>query len=122
MKPNDYVDELLKTIEAQGEELPEDVEGAINDLLVNLDENDASVPWYKAPFCKHGKFSKTATFVTLANVLVITSFILGWFQGTVLGPWTVPAFDVGAGGGLLLIVNGTYVANRLASARENGGG
>jgi len=34
----------------------------------------------------------------------------------------VPAFDAEAAGMLLLIVNGTYVANRLASNRENGNG
>ena len=119
---NNYVDELIKSIDAQGEELPEEVEGAINDLLANIDENDASVPWYKAPFFKNGHFSKTATFATIANVLVLAAYVLSLFKGTALGPWTVPAFDTEAAAALLLIVNGTYVANRLAANREHGDG
>ena len=105
-----YVDELLKAVDTQSEDLPEEVEGAINDLLVNIDENDASVPWYKAPFA------------TVANVLVLAAYVLSLFKGTVIGPWTVPEFDATAAFAIMGIANGTYVVNRLASAKENGGG
>jgi len=102
-----YVDKLLEVTQ-NADELPGEVEGAINDVLAHA---DSPVSWYKAPFFKDGSFSKTATFATFANVLVLVSFVLGWFQGTDLGPWTIPAFDSGASAVLLGLANGTYVIN-----------
>jgi hypothetical protein len=113
-----YVDKLTE-IAQNADELPEEVEGAINEVLAHVDD---PVPWYKALVFKNGKFSKTAMFATIANFLVLGAYVLSFFQGTVLGRWTVPAFDAEAAGMLLVIVNGTYVANRLASNRENGNG
>ena len=117
------VDKLI-TIVNKADELPSEVEGAMNDLLASIEKQD--VAWYKAPFFKNGEFSKTALFATLANVLVLTAYVLSWFQGTNvdlgIGTWTLPAFDTGAAAAILAIVNGTYIGNRLASAKENGNG
>ncbi len=66
-------------------------------------------------FYKDGEFSKTGTFVTIANVLVLTSYTIGWFAGTSieLGDTTIliPAFDSAAALAVLSIVNGTYLSN-----------
>ena len=109
----------LADIVHNADDVPDDVVGAINDVLADAGD---PVPWYQAPFCKNGRFSKTATFATVVNVLVIASYVLGWSKGTELGPWTVPAFDVTASAAIMALANGTYVANRLASGRENGNG
>lgn len=109
-----YVDKLMEVAQ-NADELPEEVEGAINEVLAHA---DAPVPWYKAPFFRNGQFSKTAMFVTIANVLVLAAYVLSLFKGTQLGGWTVPEFDVPASAALLAIVNGTYVLNH----RGNGDG
>ena len=92
------VDKLI-TIVNKADELPSEVEGAMNDLLASIEKQD--VAWYKAPFFKNGEFSKTALFATLANVLVLVAYVLSWFAGAQftigsLGTWTVPPFDTGA--------------------------
>jgi len=101
--------ELLERAQDLVEDLPEPVESAINELMTAVDGD--KIAWWKRPFFKDGEFSKTAMFATIANFLVLFSFVLGWFQGTELGPWTVPAFDTSAAVALMAIANGTYVAN-----------
>ena len=115
---NKQLDRLVDIVH-NADEIPDEVAGAINDVLAHAGDR---VPWYKAPFFKNGEFSKTATFATVVNVLVIISYVLGWFKGTELGPWTVPAFDVAASAAIMALANGTYVVNRLASGKENGNG
>lgn len=116
-----YIDKLIDVVQ-NADELPEEVEGAINDVLAHA---DAPVPWYKAPFFKNGKFSKTAAFATIANLMVLMAYFLSWFQGSEvslgLGTWTLPAFDTGAAAALLAIVNGTYVVNNGIKAKNVGG-
>lgn len=109
-----YIDKLIEVVQ-NADEIPEDIEGAINDVLAHA---DGIVPWYKALFFKNGQFSKTATFATIINVLVIASFVLGWFKGTELGPWTIPAFDVTAGAAMLALANGSYLANNHIKTKE----
>jgi len=109
-----YLNKLAEIMHAT-EGVPEVVVGAVNDVLAG-----AKTPWYKALVYKNGEFSKTALFATLANVLVLIAYVLSWFQGTEVGTWTLPAFDTGAAAAILAIVNGTYIGNRLASAKENG--
>ena len=102
-----YADKLIEIVH-NADELPEEVEGAIQDVLEHVGD---PVPWYKAPFFKNGRFSKTATFATIANVLVLAAYVLSLFAGTEIGGWTVPTFDTGAAAAILAIVNGTYVLN-----------
>jgi hypothetical protein len=107
-----YADKLTEVVH-NADELPEAVEGAINDVLAHVGD---PVPWYKAPFFKNGRFSKTATFATIANVLVLVAYVLSWFAGSQIvfgdwGTWTIPVFDTGAAAAILAIVNGTYVVN-----------
>ena len=121
------VDKLI-TVVNKADELPSEVEGAMNDLLASIEQQD--VAWYKAPFFKNGEFSKTAMFATLANVLVLVAYVLSWFAGAQItfdgwGTWTVPAFDTGAAAAILAIVNGTYIGNSMVTnaavaAKENG--
>jgi len=77
----------------------------------------------KAFFMKNGNFSKTATFATLGNTLVLVAYVLSWFSGTTLvlgtvGTVTLPAFDVGAAAALLGILNGTYLGNNAIKAKN----
>jgi len=115
-----YLNKLAEIMHAT-EGVPEVVVGAVNDVLAA-----AKTPWYKALVYKNGEFSKTALFATLANILVLIAYVLSWFQGANvdlgIGTWTLPAFDTGAAAAILAIVNGTYIGNRLASAKENGNG
>lgn len=111
---NKTLDRLLAAVD--GKDVPEAVVAAVNELLAT------KAPWYRALFGQGGEFSKTATFATLANVLVLAAYVMSWFQGTVLGPWTVPAFDVAASAALLAIANGTYVGNNVVKKMGEGGG
>jgi hypothetical protein len=118
------IDKLIAVVD-RADELPAEVQGAMNDLLASIGKRD--VPWYKAPFFKNGEFSKTALFATLANMLVLIAYVLSWFAGAQLtigslGTWTIPPFDTGAAAAILAIVNGTYIGNRLAAGKENGNG
>ena len=108
-----YADRLLEAAQ-NADELPEEVEGAINDVL---DHADVPVQWYKAPFFKNGQFSKTATFATVANIMVLAFYALSFFQGLTIGrgelTWTLQPFDVEAAVAILTIVNGTYLGNNF---------
>ena len=78
----------------------------------------------KAFFYKDGSFSKTATFATVANILFLGSFVLGFFAGMEVDlmdmQWIVPEFNDKAGWGLLAIVNGTYIGNNMVKVKANG--
>jgi len=115
MKAKELAEKFTKILE-DVKDMPEEVEKAIGNLMGNV-KDDEKVPWYKAPFFKDGKFSKTAMFATIVNVLVITSYIMGWFKGTELGPWTVPAFDSSASFAIMAMANGTYVVNNQIKKR-----
>lgn len=120
-----HIDKLVDIVDRQ-DELPEDVESAINDLLSAVDD-DTKVPAWKAPFYKDGKFSKTAAFTTVANVIVLLAyFIQSFFTGSTLDlgffTWTIPAFDVAAAAAILAVCNGTYVGNNLVKVKASGHG
>ena len=72
----------------------------------------------KAFFHKNGQFSKTATFATVANVLVLTNyFCMSWLTGAEVDlsfiKFTVPAFDAASAGMILGLLNGTYLGNNM---------
>jgi len=77
----------------------------------------------KAFFFHDGRFSKTATFATLGDTLVLFAYVLSWAAGTEIhlgdvATFKLPAFDAGAAVALLSILNGTYVANNLIKSRS----
>jgi len=70
----------------------------------------------KGFFLRDGRFSKTAAFAVIGNVLVLVNYaLLSWFAGASFDvTWvkgTIPAFDAGAAATILGLLNGTYVAN-----------
>jgi hypothetical protein len=72
----------------------------------------------KALFFKDGKFSKTATFAVLGNVLVLGNYaLLSWFAGAAVDlswiKFTVPAFDVSAAAAILGLLNSSYLGNNF---------
>lgn len=72
---------------------------------------------WKAFFAKNGKFSKTATFATIANVMVLGAYALSLVRGAEVFGWTIPEFDAVAAAAILAIVNGTYVGNKFAEPK-----
>ena len=110
------LDKLVDLVH-NADEMPDEVAGAINDVLAHADD---PVPWYKALFFKNGKFSKTAMFASIVNLLVIVSFVLGWFKGTQVGPWVIPAFDATAGFALMAMADGAYLINNQIKAKNGG--
>jgi len=118
MNSKQAADKLVKAVASAKKELPAEVQTAVNDVLATV----KGPGWWKAPFFTDGRFSKTAMFATLANVLVLVAYVLSWFQGSTFGPWTVPAFDTGAAAAILAIVNGTYVGNKFATKVDGGDG
>ncbi len=79
---------------------------------------------WKAFFYKNGSFSKTATFATVANILVLGSFVLGFFAGMEVNffdlEWIVPEFNDKAAWSILAITNGTYIGNNMVKVKANG--
>lgn len=78
----------------------------------------------KAFFMKDGEFSKTASFATLANMLVLVAYVLSWFAGSEITFFTgqqlmIPAFDEGAALSLLGILNGTYLGNNVIKYKKD---
>jgi hypothetical protein len=108
------IDKLIDVVDKQ-DELPEEVEGAINDLMDSFE--DKGVPWWKAPFFKGGKFSKTATFATVAYVITLVWYGLSMFatgEPVDLGWITLPGvqkLDPTLTVAVLGIASGTYLTN-----------
>lgn len=109
------VDKLIDVVDKQNE-LPEEVEGAINDLMAQI-EDAGKVAWWKKPFFKNGEFSKTATFATIAYVITLFWYALSIFATgepiTVAG-LQLPAIrplDPTLAVAVLGIASGTYLTN-----------
>jgi hypothetical protein len=108
------IDKLIDVVDKQ-DELPEEVEGAINDLLESF--QDKGVSWWKAPFFKGGKFSKTATFATIAYVITLFWYGLSMFatgEPVVIAGVSLPAInplDPTLTVAVLGIASGTYLTN-----------
>ena len=103
-------------------EVPDEVTKAADDIRSDISKT-TKVGW-RAFFYKDGQFSKTATFVTMANSLILLSFVLSFFQGNVINlglfEWSVPGFDAGAAAAVGSIFNLTYVGNNAVKAYANG--
>jgi hypothetical protein len=120
------VEKLIDVVD-RTDEMPDEVHGAINDLLDSIEDDSKKVPWWKAPFFKGGKFSKTATFATLANCITLVWYAMSMFATG--EPWdmgfiTLPAIkplDPTLAVGVLSALNGTYlINNKLKNGAANG--
>ena len=77
----------------------------------------------KALFFKDGKFSKTATFAVIGNILVLANYaLMSWLAGAhVTLSWldfTIPAFSSGDAAAILGVLNGTYLGNNYIKNKE----
>ena len=73
--------------------------------------------WYK-----NGQFSKTATFASLCNIIVLATYVVqSWFVGAEvdlhLFKFTVPAFNIEDAAAILAILNGTYLGNNVIKSK-----
>jgi hypothetical protein len=119
------VDKLIDVVDKQ-DELPEEVEGAINDLMAQI-EDAGKVVWWKKPFLKDGEFSKTATFATVAYVITLFWYALSIFatgNPVSIGGFELPAIqplDPTLTIAVLGIASGTYLTNnKLKSGSSHG--
>jgi hypothetical protein len=77
----------------------------------------------KSFLMKDGEFSKTATFASVTNTLVLLAYVMSWFAGSSLGVEGVgvlmlPQFDVSAAIALLTVMNGTYLGNNMIKSKD----
>lgn len=98
-----------------------EIKALLEPFLKDVDSDGDGKPdvaGVKALFFKDGKFSKTATFAVLGNVLVLGNYaLLSWFAGAAVDlswvKFTVPAFDVSAAAAILGLLNGSYLGNNF---------
>lgn len=98
-----------------------EIKALLEPFLKDVDSDGDGKPdvvGVKAFFFKDGKFSKTATFAVLGNVLVLGNYaLLSWFAGAAVDlswvKFTVPAFDVSAAAAILGLLNGSYLGNNF---------
>lgn len=90
-------------------------------LLKDSDSDGDGVPdvkGVKAFFHSNGRFSKTAVFAVIGNVIVLCNYLLmSWLVGAAVDlgflKFTVPAFDETAAATILGLLNGTYLGRTL---------
>lgn len=114
------IDKLVAIVD-KVDELPEEVQGAINDVLDEMQRGQ--VPSWKQFFYKNGEFSKTATFHTVSWAMVLgLYFVQELFKGAIVSiggwQWTVGAFDATAAAAILAIASGTYLGNNVLKKGE----
>lgn len=73
---------------------------------------------------KDGKFSKTASFASAGNVIVLGTYALqSWLAGASFNiagfSGTVPSFDMAAAAAILSIVNGSYLFGKKLDAKKS---
>ena len=109
------INKLIEIVDKQ-DELPEEVENAINDLMDSI-EDAVKVSWWKKPFFKNGEFSKTAAFTTLAYAVTLAWYALSVFatgEPIVISGVQLPAIqrlDPALAVAVLGIASGTYLTN-----------
>lgn len=126
------VSELSALVTKLKDSLSEDEKKLLDHMLasgVDLSKADSDgdgvpdVKGLKALFFKDGRFSKTATFAVLGNVLVLLNYaFMSWLAGAhVTLSWlefTVPVFSAGDAAAILGILNGTYLGNNYLKSKE----
>lgn len=107
------IDKLIDIVD-RNDELPEEVEGAVNAVLEEIEDD---VAWWKKPFFKNGEFSKTATFTTLAYFVTLNWYALSMFAGHEfdlgLTTMVIKSLDPTLVVAVLGIASGTYVGNNI---------
>lgn len=126
------VSELAGLVTKLKESISEDEKALLDHMLasgVDLSKADSDgdglpdVKGIKALFFKDGKFSKTATFAVLGNILVLANYaLMSWLAGAhVTLSWiefTIPAFSSGDAAAILGVLNGTYLGNNYLKSKE----
>lgn len=126
------VSELSGLVAKLKESMSEDEKKLLDHMLasgVDLSKADSDgdglpdVKGLKALFFKDGKFSKTATFAVIGNILVLANYaLMSWLAGAhVTLSWldfTIPAFSSGDAAAILGVLNGTYLGNNYIKNKE----
>lgn len=73
-------------------------------------------------FYKNGQFSKTATFASIGNFVVLVTYALqSWLAGAIIDlhitQLTVPQFNVESALAIFGVLNGTYLTNNAIKAK-----
>lgn len=124
--------DLTTLVDKLKENLSEDEKKLLDQMVASgldlskADSDGDGVPdvkGLKALFFKDGKFSKTATFAVIGNVLVLVNYaLMSWLAGAhITLSWldfTVPVFSAGDAAAILGILNGTYLGNNYLKAKE----
>ena len=125
MTTDDIVSKLRSTMSEDDKVLLDTLVKSGVDLKEADSDGDGvpDVKGMKALFFKNGKFSKTATFAVLANIIVLVNyFFMSWLAGSEIPlPWfvlKVPVFDAADAAAILAILNGTYLANHKLAERK----
>ena len=126
------VSELSGLVAKLKESMSEDEKKLLDHMLasgVDISKADSDgdgvpdVKGLKALFFKDGKFSKTATFAVIGNILVLANYaLMSWLAGAhVTLSWldfTIPAFSSGDAAAILGVLNGTYLGNNYIKNKE----
>lgn len=126
------VSELSGLVAKLKESMSEDEKKLLDHMLasgVDISKADSDgdglpdVKGLKALFFKDGKFSKTATFAVIGNILVLANYaLMSWLAGAhVTLSWldfTIPIFSAGDAAAILGILNGTYLGNNYLKNKE----
>ena len=126
------VSELSGLVAKLKESMSEDEKKLLDHMLasgVDVSKADSDgdglpdVKGLKALFFKDGKFSKTATFAVIGNILVLANYaLMSWLAGAhVTLSWldfTIPIFSAGDAAAILGILNGTYLGNNYIKNKE----
>jgi len=126
------VSELSGLVAKLKESMTEDEKKLLDHMLasgVDISKADSDgdglpdVKGLKALFFKDGKFSKTATFAVIGNILVLANYaLMSWLAGAhVTLSWldfTIPAFSSGDAAAILGVLNGTYLGNNYIKNKE----
>lgn len=129
-----HVTELSALVSKLKENLSDDEKKLLDHMLASgvdlakaADSDGDGIPdakGLKALFFKDGKFSKTATFAVIGNVLVLVNYaLMSWLTGAhITLSWldfTIPAFSAGDAAAILGILNGTYLGNNYLKAKSD---
>jgi hypothetical protein len=123
--------DLTTLVDKLKENLSEDEKKLLDQMVASgldlskADSDGDGVPdvkGIKALFFKDGKFSKTATFAVLGNILVLLNYaLMSWLAGAhVTLSWiefTIPAFSSGDAAAILGVLNGTYLGNNYLKSK-----
>lgn len=101
--------------------VPKAVKDAVENLAEAFDADNTGPPWWKAWTYKDGKFSKTAMWVGIANVITLGWFALSIFAGAELDlgftKLVIQRLDPGLALGVAGALNAAYIANNSIKSK-----